>query len=175
MSDEIGDELLRASKLKDAGQLDLAKELLKSLLNKFPDDWRIWNEMGHCHLRIGDYSDAVSSFEKALEIEPELPGLWSNKGFAMKEMGNLNGAIDATHRAKSFAKNSQDEKMAHYNLACYLSLSGKNEQAFEQLSLACADDSQIREWAKHDSDLNPIRSDPRFSEIMNRPDSDSST
>lgn len=166
--DRIDEELHRASSYKEAGQLERAKNLLQSLLDQTPDDWRIWNEMGHCFIRMGDYSDAHAAFEKAIDLEPEKPGLWSNIGYTLREMGDISGAIDATHRAKSFAKNPQDAKMAHYNLACYLSQSGKTEQALDHLSKACSDDPQIREWAKQDSDLDPIRSDPRFSGILDR-------
>ncbi|MCK5151892.1 MAG: tetratricopeptide repeat protein [Candidatus Thorarchaeota archaeon] len=164
----IEEELKRASSYKEAGQLDRAKSLLQSLLNQTPDDWRIWNEMGHCFIRSGDYSEAHSAFENAIELEPERTGLWSNKGYTLKEMGDLSGAIDATLRAKTFAKDSQAMKMAHYNLACYLSLSGKTGQALEHLSLACTDDPQIQEWAKEDTDLDPIRKDPRFADTIGK-------
>jgi tetratricopeptide (TPR) repeat protein len=162
----IEEELKRASSYKEAGQLDRAKSLLQSLLNQAPDDWRIWNEMGHCFIKESDYTDAHDAFENAIQLKPELTGLWNNKGYALKEMGDLSGAIDATHRAKSYAKNPQDTQMAHYNLACYLSLSGKPEQALKHLAKACVDNPQIQEWAKEDTDLDPIRKDPRFADTI---------
>jgi Flp pilus assembly protein TadD len=157
---------MRAKSLKDRGQTDRAKEILQSLLKQITTDWRIWNELGHTHVRAEEYSEAKDAFDNAIELEPNRSGLWNNKGFTMKEMGDLPGAIEATRKAKSTAKESREIKTADYNLACYLSLSGKTEQAIDHLRRACADDDSIRQWAKQDSDFDPIRSDPRFKEII---------
>jgi superkiller protein 3 len=162
----IEEELKRVRAYKEKGQNDRAKDILQSLLKQTFDDWRIWNELGHVHVRSGEFTEANEAFESALELQPERSGLWNNKGFTLKEMGDLHGAIEATRRAKSYAKESQDIKTAEYNLACYLSLSGKTEQALEHLRRACADDDSIREWAKQDSDFDSIRSDSRFKEII---------
>jgi Flp pilus assembly protein TadD len=162
----IEEELKRAKSLKDKGQTDRAKEILQSLLKQITDDWRIWNELGHTHVRAGEFSDAKDAFESAIQLEPDRSGLWNNKGFTLKEMGDLTGAIDSTRKAKSTAKESRDIKTAEYNLACYLSLSGKTEQALDHLRRACADDDSIKEWARQDLDFVPIKSDPRFKEIV---------
>ncbi len=162
----IEEELKRAKFYKDRGQTDRAREILESLLKQTSNDWRIWNELGHTHVRAEEYTEAKTAFERAIELEPERSGLWNNKGFTLKEIGDLAGAIEATRRAKATAKESSDIKTADYNLACYLSLSGKTEQAIDHLRLACADDDSIREWAKHDTDFDPIRSDPRFKQII---------
>jgi hypothetical protein len=55
-----------------------------------------------------------------------------------------------------------DHPSLHYNLACYASLDGQTERALEHLTRAVEGDSQARSWAATDTDLDPIRSDPRF-------------
>jgi hypothetical protein len=55
-----------------------------------------------------------------------------------------------------------DNPSLHYNLACYASLAGDNERAVEHLARAFEGNSETREWAASDSDLDPIRSDPRY-------------
>jgi tetratricopeptide (TPR) repeat protein len=49
-----------------------------------------------------------------------------------------------------------------YNLACFESLSGRHEAALEHLRPAVENDERLRELAKTDEDLDPIRDDPRF-------------
>lgn len=55
-----------------------------------------------------------------------------------------------------------DHPALHYNLACYASLAGDTDRALSHLAKAFELDPQAREWAERDSDLDPIRSDPRY-------------
>jgi tetratricopeptide (TPR) repeat protein len=56
----------------------------------------------------------------------------------------------------------RDNPSLHYNLACYASLAGDNERALEHLARAFEGNPETREWAASDSDLDGIRSDPRY-------------
>lgn len=49
-----------------------------------------------------------------------------------------------------------------YNLACVEALAGDQDAAVEHLSRALEVDPRAREWARSDSDLDPIRDAPRF-------------
>ncbi|MBA3717119.1 MAG: tetratricopeptide repeat protein [Actinobacteria bacterium] len=53
----------------------------------------------------------------------------------------------------------------YYNLACMEALLGQSEQAIEHLSRA-VDEPRFRETASTDSDLDSIRDDPRFVELL---------
>jgi len=55
-----------------------------------------------------------------------------------------------------------DQPSLHYNLACFASLAGNTDRALAHLRRAFDGDPRTREWAETDSDLDPIRSDPRF-------------
>ena len=55
-----------------------------------------------------------------------------------------------------------DNPSLHYNLACYASLAGDKERALEHLTRAFQGDPETREWAATESDLDAIRSDPRY-------------
>jgi hypothetical protein len=53
-----------------------------------------------------------------------------------------------------------------YNLACYLALAGETDAAIEELRRALdLDRDQVMKWLPHDTDLDPIRDDPRFQEL----------
>jgi tetratricopeptide (TPR) repeat protein len=49
-----------------------------------------------------------------------------------------------------------------YNAACMEALAGEHDSALEHLDRAVALDPRSREWAQGDSDLDPVRDDPRF-------------
>jgi tetratricopeptide (TPR) repeat protein len=53
-----------------------------------------------------------------------------------------------------------------YNLACCESLAGRKTEALEHLRQAIDLSEQMREFAKGDSDLDAIRAEPGFSELV---------
>jgi tetratricopeptide (TPR) repeat protein len=55
----------------------------------------------------------------------------------------------------------------YYNFACAASLAGRPEEAFGHLRRALElEPARTREWAKQDSDLDALRGDPRFQELV---------
>jgi len=60
-----------------------------------------------------------------------------------------------------------EEARTYYNLACFKSLAGDKEGALEALARAAELDAKVvREFAAKDSDLDPIRDDPRFTTLL---------
>jgi tetratricopeptide (TPR) repeat protein len=53
-----------------------------------------------------------------------------------------------------------------YNLACCEALSGRTDDAIEHLRLALERSEDLRSLAKEDSDLDPIRDEPAFKELV---------
>src|SRR3954451_14118356 len=54
------------------------------------------------------------------------------------------------------------------NAACVEDLAGRPEQAIDHLRTAIEASEQFREYAREDSDLDAIRNDPRFTELIGR-------
>ena len=55
-----------------------------------------------------------------------------------------------------------DHPSLHYNLACFASLAGETDRALDHLGRAFEGDPRTREWAATDSDLDALRTDPRY-------------
>jgi tetratricopeptide (TPR) repeat protein len=53
-----------------------------------------------------------------------------------------------------------------YNLACCESLAGRTSDAIEHLRQAISRSERLREFAKEDSDFDPIRAEPAFEELI---------
>jgi hypothetical protein len=55
-----------------------------------------------------------------------------------------------------------DHPALHYNLACFASLAGDADRALDHLGRAFEGDPRTREWAATDTDLDSVRSHPRY-------------
>jgi tetratricopeptide (TPR) repeat protein len=53
-----------------------------------------------------------------------------------------------------------------YNLACCEALAGRTDDAIEHLRLALERSEELRSLAKEDADLDPIRDEPAFKELV---------
>jgi hypothetical protein len=53
-----------------------------------------------------------------------------------------------------------------YNLACCEALAGKPQDAIEHLRAAFERMPRLREFARGDSDLDPIRDEPAFQDLI---------
>jgi tetratricopeptide (TPR) repeat protein len=72
---------------------------------------------------------------------------------------------EAADRAREIVAGNPQYPLLAYNLACCESLAGRKEDALEHLRAAAASD-RMRTFAAQDSDLDPIRDDPAFRELM---------
>ncbi len=53
-----------------------------------------------------------------------------------------------------------------YNLACFYSLNGMKEKAYEKLETAFKENPQLKEWAQKDPDLQPICEEAEFKALI---------
>ena len=58
--------------------------------------------------------------------------------------------------------------MTLYNIACTFALLNETEQAVDCLEKTVQRGYLDREWIENDSDLDSLRNDPRFQELLRR-------
>ena len=79
------------------------------------------------------------------------------------EAGNYAEAAD---RGREVAEANPQYAALLYNLACCESLAGRKPEAIESLRRAVGMSQQLRTLAKDDSDLDPLRGEPAFRELL---------
>jgi hypothetical protein len=99
------------------------------------------------------------------EGEAFTPGGWEDVhvAFAFLDAGDA-----AAGRAVMQAANAPEDYLwgKHYNLACYEALAGETDAALEHLRSALElNRDQVMKWLPHDTDLDPLRGNPRFEEL----------
>jgi adenylate cyclase len=75
--------------------------------------------------------------------------------------------LKETKRAEQWAKTAlaiaPDDYLTLYNIACYYSVGGRRDEAFEVLSkLLPISNADMRDWIMRDSDFDPLHEDPRW-------------
>jgi tetratricopeptide (TPR) repeat protein len=58
-----------------------------------------WNDMGYTLAEDGNYKEAITAFNNALEISPSFAEAWNNKGYSLAELGRTDEAISAFCKA----------------------------------------------------------------------------
>ncbi|HJQ65142.1 MAG TPA: protein kinase [Gemmatimonadales bacterium] len=103
--------------------------------------------------------------ERHLELNPDdVRALYLGAG-ALAQLGERERGLDWTRRA--YAIDSEDPGVL-YNVACSFASLGMIDDAIACLEKAVQNGFGHREWLENDSDLNPVRADPRFQTLLGR-------
>jgi tetratricopeptide (TPR) repeat protein len=89
----------------------------------------------------------------------ELNWEWNSRAYPLYNDKKYAEAAAVLHEALAAGR---DDAGIHYNLACFESLAGNTEAALEHLRTAIEKGESFREFAKNDSDLDPIRNEPGY-------------
>ena len=73
---------------------------------------------------------------------------------------------ECVERGRELVAANADYPLPLYNLACCESLAGEKDDAIEHLRLAIERFDGFRKYAANDSDLDPIRDEPAFKELV---------
>jgi hypothetical protein len=73
---------------------------------------------------------------------------------------------EAADRGRQLLKDNPEYPALFYNVACVESLAGRKDDALEHLKVAVEKSDQLRKLAAEDSDLDPIREEARFKELV---------
>lgn len=135
-----------------------------------PEDYQALILLNQVYTSLGREADAVRAAEKgvvraerAFARNPENPRPAYFIATALAKLGERDRAAQWARTALAIAP---DDYLTLYNIACYYSVSGDNERAFELLHrLLPLSNDEMKEWILTDSDLDPLHADPRWHEI----------
>ena len=103
--------------------------------------------------------------ERRLRHDPEDARALYLVAGANEHLGERQRGHDAMARAVELYP---DELATQYNAACLYARMGEPGRALDALDRAVAGGRGSRKWLENDRDLDPIRGDPRFQEILGR-------
>ncbi len=121
----------------------------------------------HHHLGIlyaieGLEEEAMKAFQDVIEIDPNHSLANATLGGYYRKMGLEELAQRHIGKAMKNFYNSENE----YNKACLEALCGNIEQSIELLRVALKNKQTYVDWVLRDPDLDSIRKDPRFKQLI---------
>lgn len=108
------------------------------------------------------YDDAINSFLKVIEIDPNYSLAHATLGGHYRKMGMDD--LAQYHIRKAMGKAFMDEN--EYNRACLEAICGNTDNAISLLQVALSNKQTYMEWARRDPDLDFLRGDPRFQALV---------
>jgi len=113
--------------------------------------------------RDGRLTDAGLWYEKVLSMDPGHVEALNNLGVLHLHEKSYSAARKCFEKALRLKPDYVDP---YYNLACVCAAQGQAQQGLRYLEKAISMDRNVKKWAKEDPDLDPLRGEPRFREIV---------
>jgi adenylate cyclase len=155
----------------ERGDFERAANLFERAAEIRPDDYLSPVLLMPAYRSLGRPADgerwariAIERAERTLNLHPENSGPAHRGALALAHLGKRDRAKDWAARAMAI---DPDDIVAHYNVACMHATLGDVEQAIDHLERVLPHSSAEQMlWYQHDSDLDPVRSHPRYQRLL---------
>lgn len=153
-----------------SGNLEKAAELYELASKLNPDDYQavsllvtVYHGLGRPVEAEATERRALQLIEKHIDSHPDDPrALYLGAGINVR-LGNHEKGHDWARRALAI---DPEEASILYNVACVYSLLGRTEEALACLQKMMEHGVFYKNWAAKDSDLDNLRTDPRFQALL---------
>ncbi|MGR6431946.1 sulfotransferase [Rhizobium sp. PAMB 3174] len=115
------------------GMLRETLQAATAMAARYPSAFIIHNVLGLTQAGLQNWTAAITSYERALSLNPRAPEILTNLGIALEKTGNISGAIDAHRRALAISPGFLD---AFNNLGLALARAGQHDEAVGALEKA---------------------------------------
>lgn len=119
--------------LAETGEMERSIELLRNLVQKFPDYSFAFHNLGNILVKSGDPNVALPYLRKAVETAPEQAEIHSSLANALEKTGDLAGALNSAKTAVSLAPEATQYRK---RLASYFRQLAMLEEALIELNAA---------------------------------------
>lgn len=151
--------------LENARRYDEAIEQLRRVIAMDQNHYQAHWFLGHTYAANGQFDEAVAASEKAVSLSARTPGALGVLGLVYGLAGRKGEAIKVLNELLALNKRRYVTPAALANV--YIGL-GDKDQAFAWLDKACQERSNYVAYLKVFPIVDPLRSDPRFDELLRR-------
>lgn len=160
----------RARACRSQGQDALAAQWYERAIALRPEDYATPQLLASVYMGLGRPEEAKDTQRRALELAERHLARYPDDARALYlGAGALATLGDAT-RAREWAKRAvamdPDDSAVLYNVACAYALLGLYDSAIDCLEQAIANGFRHWQWIEHDTDLDGLRTNPRFEAML---------
>ncbi|MGD8384115.1 MAG: tetratricopeptide repeat protein [Lysobacterales bacterium] len=124
-----------------------------------------YSSLGRRHEEMKARLASIELMERHLKMNPDDTRTLC---IAANQYSNVGEFERGQEMAEEALKRGQDEPLVLYNVACFYTLRGDLDRALDLLSQAVDRGWGDRAWLETDSDLDALRSDKRFTALLER-------
>jgi TolB-like protein/Flp pilus assembly protein TadD len=135
-----------------------------------PEDYQSPALLAQAYIGLGRKEEAVKAKWRALDLiethlerNPEDARALYLGAAGLIELGKTEQGLDWASRALAMGP---DDALILYNVACVYSHAGAPDLALDCLERSVARGMAHKEWMEHDTDLDPLRDQPRFKALL---------
>ncbi len=147
---------------KSAGQFSESLTAYQQAVATDPGRALYHHHLGLLYACLGRTEDAICSFQRVIEIDPDHSLAHATLGGYYRKMGLEELAQKHIGKAMKSIFDSENE----YNRACLAAICGNADEALELLRVALRNKQTYVDWILRDPDLDFIRQDPRFRQLI---------
>ena len=152
------------------GKMDEAARMFDQAHRVNPEDFQAPSLLAQVYEHLGRKTDCEAAHRRALKIIRKHIELHTDDARALYlganalvHLGERVEALDWNQRALAI---DPDDPGILYNVACVYSILGEPEKAIDCLERSVKFGRQQTDWMKNDTDLDPLRNQPRFQALL---------
>jgi TolB-like protein/Tfp pilus assembly protein PilF len=145
-------------------QCDQAIEHYQKTLEIDPNFFSAHYALGRAYALKGNFAGAIGELEEACSLDNST-AMFGSLGYAYAASGKRDKALKILNKLKQL---SRQHYVSPYTQALIYTGLGENDRAFEWLEKAYADRNDFLVWLKVDPELDRLRADPRFTDLLRR-------
>jgi serine/threonine protein kinase/Flp pilus assembly protein TadD len=149
-----------------------AAECFEKVIALNPDFYTAYMDLRMCYERMGDRSNYRRTVDTALLVYPRYllkqPEDARAYMFYATDLAQAGRTEEARANAEKALELSPGDPLMLYNGACFYARMGDGTRAVQSLQAAVEAGFENFEWIKRDADLESIRSDPGYIELVKR-------
>ena len=154
------------------GKAEEAVKWFERAIAVWPDDFASLALLATANNSLGRRDDAIRASRRAydaarkhLELNPDNPRALYMGAMSLTNLGESEKAREWNRRALAM---EPDDPSVLYNIACSFALEHQTEEALAALNKAIDTGFGHWKWIDHDSDLDSIRNEPGFRDVLAR-------